>query len=82
MLLWSYSLIDLLTQRFYPHELLSRYSINGFMASRPYTTNDSAALQDAILMTIWSVHGDLTSAASYQDFIKYGFATRRPHCGS
>lgn len=78
MLLWSYALIDLLTQRFYPDDLLSRYSVNGFMASRPYATNGSAALQDAILMTIWSVHSDLTSAASYQDFIKYGFRHPTP----
>lgn len=78
MFLWSYSLIDLLSQRFHPRELLSRYSVNGFMASRPYATNRSAALHDAILMTIWSVHSDLTSAASYKHFINYGFRHPTP----
>jgi hypothetical protein len=78
MYVWGYSMLDLISQSFHPTELLSRYSVNGFMHSRPYATPLSAELHDLFLMEVWSVHGDQTSASSYKDFIRYSMNFPEP----
>lgn len=78
MVVWGFSMLDLVSQPFHPEQLLSRYSVNGFLHSRPYTTERSAELHDLFLMEVWSVHGDLTSASSYKDFIKYSLTFPQP----
>lgn len=78
MFLVGYSMLDLVTQAFDQSELLSGLSVNGFLYSRPYASERCAELHDFILMEIWSIHGDRTSAASYKDFIKHTFALARP----
>ncbi len=77
MFIMGYSMLDLASQSFDRNELLSRFSVNGFLHSRPYATEHCAELHDFILMEIWSIHGDLTSAASYKDFVKHTFAFPR-----
>src|SRR5208282_4183583 len=57
--------------------VLSRLSVNGFLHSRPYATERCAELHDFMLMVIWSIHGNLTSAASYKDFVKHTFGFPR-----
>lgn len=79
MVLWSYSLVDLLTQPFERGTLLGQHSVSGFLGSRFYATERSARLHDYFLMVIWSVHGYMTAAASYQRFIKYGFPDPTPY---
>ena len=39
------------------------------VTTRPYATEMVCTLHDIILMTIWSVHSDSTSAAAYRRFI-------------
>jgi uncharacterized protein with NAD-binding domain and iron-sulfur cluster len=70
MFVYGYSMIDLAAQRFDPKELLSRYSLNGFLQSRAYATERAAEMLDLSLMVIWSIHGDRTSAASYREFVR------------
>jgi hypothetical protein len=76
--LYAYSLIDLLTQRFDGGGLLSRYTVNGFMQSRPYASEGSAALHEDTLAKAFACPSYLTSAASYQSFIKYGMRLPEP----
>lgn len=77
MFLVGYSMLDLVAQKFDQSELLSGLSVNGFLYSRPYASERCAELHDFILMEIWSIHGDRTSAASYKDFIKHTIALGR-----
>jgi hypothetical protein len=74
MFIYGYSMIDLAAQQFDRDQLLSRYSLNGFLQSRGYTTERAAEMVDLSLMEIWSVHGNRTSAAAYKDFVRRGFA--------
>ena len=78
LFLAAYAVLDLLSQRFDSTQILSRISVNDFLASRPYASNRMAQLHDDFLQTIWSLHSYLTSAASYQDFIKYSFRHPEP----
>jgi protoporphyrinogen oxidase len=74
MFIYGYSMIDLSAQSFEPDELLSRYSLNGFLHSRGYATERAAEMLDLAVMEIWSIHGGLTSAAAYKDFVRRAFA--------
>ena len=74
MFLYGYAMIDLAAQRFHPEQLLSRYSVNGFLHSRGYVTERAAEMFDLALMEVWSVHSDQTSAAAYKDFVRRSFA--------
>lgn len=77
MFLYGYSMLDLAAQHFEPGRVLSRYSINGFLNSRDYATDEVAELYDFVLMNIWSVNGDQTAAAAYKDFVKYALSWTR-----
>lgn len=70
--LHGYSLIDLLAQRFHPDRLLDRYTVAGFMSSRPYASERSTALHEQTLAKAFANPSYLTSASSYQSFIRYG----------
>lgn len=78
MFLYSYSLIDLISQRFDPNRMLDRFSVTGFMQSRPYATEGSTALHENTLAKAFASPSYLTSACSYQSFIKYGFRHPEP----
>jgi hypothetical protein len=71
MFLVGFSMLDLASAPFHRSELLERLSVNGFLHSRAYATERCAQLLDFVLMEIWSIHGDLTSAASFKDFAKH-----------
>jgi flavin-dependent amine oxidoreductase len=71
MFLLGYSRLDLASTPFDPSKLLSQISVNGFLHSRPYATERSAWGHELLLMLIWSIHGSLTSAASYKGFLKH-----------
>ena len=70
MFLNHYSVFDLLAQRF-EGGLLGRYTINGFLQSRPYATEGSATLYQDGLAKAFACPSYLTSARSYQAFLKY-----------
>jgi uncharacterized protein with NAD-binding domain and iron-sulfur cluster len=76
--LHGYSLIDLLSQRFRRDSLLDRYSVAGFMHSRPYASERSTALHEQTLAKAFANPSYLTSASTYQSFIKYGFRDPEP----
>ena len=78
MFLYSYSLIDLLAHPFRKDRLLEEYSVNSFMQSRPYATEQSAALHEETLAKAFALPSYLTSAASYKNFVKYGLRYPEP----
>jgi predicted NAD/FAD-dependent oxidoreductase len=80
MFLVGFTLLDLASQSFKHSEALERQTVNGFIYSRGYATEDSVNLQDLILMEIWSIHSSDTSADAYRDFVKhcFGFPYNRP----
>lgn len=78
MLVWAYSMLDLMSQPGYRHELLNRESVNGFMRSRPYGTDRAAILHDYVLMVVWSAHSYGVSAAAYRDFFRYTLRNPSP----
>ena len=69
MFLWAYSFIDGLTYSEVDDDVLDGISVQGFVRTRPYATPMVASLHDIILMTIWSVHSEETSAAAYRRFV-------------
>ena len=69
MFLWAYSYIDGLTYSAVDDDVLDGISVQGFLRTRPYSTAMVSTLHDIILMTIWSVHSEETSAAAYRRFI-------------
>ena len=69
MFLWAYSFIDGLTYSAVDDGVLDGISVQGFLRTRPYATQMLSTLHDIILMTIWSVHSDATSAAAYRRFV-------------
>ena len=80
MFLLGFSMLDLAATPFQRSgdDLLERLDVNGFIYSRGYSTEKVAALQNYILMVIWSIQSNVTAAASYQDFIKHSMAFPHP----
>jgi predicted NAD/FAD-dependent oxidoreductase len=76
--LGGYTLVDLLTQRFPRGRILDEYSVNAFVQSRPYASEASALLQEETLAKAFACPSYLSSARSYQKFIKYGFRHPEP----
>lgn len=70
MFLVGYALLDLATQPFHRSNLLEQQTVNGFLYSRHYATQDCADLHNTILNEIWCISSNDTSAAAYKDFIK------------
>ncbi len=80
MFLVGFTLLDLASQPFHLSKHLQRQTVNGYLYSRGYSTEDCADLHDMILMEIWSIHSSDTSAAAYKHFVKHclGFPYARP----
>ncbi len=72
MFLFMYSMIDLLSTPLHKDRFLDKYSVNGFMASRPYSTDRAAVLQQKVWETVWAIPSYNASAKSYKNFLKYG----------
>ena len=68
MFLWAYSYIDGLTYSAVDDDVLDGISVEGFLRTRPYTTQMVSTLHDIILMTIWSVHSDIDLRGSLSTF--------------
>ncbi len=72
MFLFMYSMIDLLATPMHKDGFLDQYSVNGFMASRAYSTDRAAELQQKVWETVWAIPSYNASAKSYKNFLKYG----------
>ena len=72
MFLFMYSMIDLLSTPMHKDGFLDDYSVNGFMASRPYATDCAAELQQKVWETVWAIPSYSASAKGYKNFLKYG----------
>lgn len=75
--LYMYSLLDLINHRFAERGLLG-LDLNAFVRSRPTATDAVASLHDSIVMFIWSIHADATSASSYKSFYRHAFGNVQP----
>ena len=78
MFLYAFSIFDLLTHRFSDGGMLSQYTVNGFMQSRPYATEGSTSVHETTLAKAFACPSYLTSARSYQAFAKYSFRLPKP----
>jgi hypothetical protein len=76
--LYAYSLIDLLTRRFSADRLLDQATVAGFMQSRPYASEQSALLHEHTLAKAFASPSYLSSARSYQSFVRYGLREPDP----
>ncbi|NRF66880.1 oleate hydratase [Aquincola sp. S2] len=72
MFLFMYSMIDLLATPMHQDSLLDEQSVNGFMASRKYSTDRAAQLQQKVWETVWAIPSYNASAKGYKNFLKYG----------
>ena len=80
MFLLGFTFLDLASQPFDSSKILERQTVDGFLYSRRYANERCAELLDMILMEIWSIPSDDTSAAAYKDFVRPGlrFSSRMP----
>ncbi|WP_128891364.1 FAD-dependent oxidoreductase [Erythrobacter sp. HKB08] len=80
--LLGYSGIDLAAHPFDrdSQNTIQMLDVNGFIYSRGYATENVAAMQNYILMLIWSIQSSWTAAATYQNFLRhnYTFPDRAP----
>lgn len=74
MFLVGYAFLDLVSQPF-NKSILEQQSMNGFLYSRPYATEDVADLHNTILTEIWCSSSSDTAAAAYKDFIRYSLGS-------
>lgn len=74
MFLVGYTFLDLVSQPF-NRSILEQQSMNGFLYSRPYATEDTADLHNTILTEIWCSSSSDTAAAAYKDFIRYSLGS-------
>jgi flavin-dependent amine oxidoreductase/FAD dependent oxidoreductase len=77
MILSHYSVFDTLAQRF-EGGLLGNYTVNGFVQSRPYATEGMATLYQESFAKAFACPSYLTSARSYQAFMKYSLRLPTP----
>jgi len=80
MFLAAYSILDMLSQNFSGKGLAKEQTVNGFLTSRPYVTENMLKMHDMIITNIWAVNSYLTSANAYQAFAKYQFRRPTPQC--
>jgi len=80
MFLAAYSILDILSQNFSGKGLTNEQTVNGFLTSRPYVTENMLKMHDMIITNIWAVNSYLTSAIAYQSFAKYQFRRPTPQC--
>jgi Flavin containing amine oxidoreductase len=78
MLIYGYSLIDLLASRAPPVASLANTSVYDFLTSRPYMTDRAVALHGQTLAKAFANPTYLNAAQTYQKFIGYGFRQPSP----
>jgi len=78
MLIYGYSLIDLLASRAPPAGSLANTSVYDFLTSRPYMTDRAVALHGQTLAKAFANPTYLNAAQTYQKFIGFGFRQPSP----
>jgi len=75
MWLLGYSNLELAAHPFNrsSSNLMEMLSVNGFIYSRGYGTEDVAAMQNYLLTLIWSIPSAWTAAGTYQNFLRHTF---------
>ncbi len=72
VLIYFYSILDLLSDTSIDREeFLNRVSVNGYMRSRPYATNNAALLHQEGLLKAFAVPVYETSVRAYQTFLQF-----------
>lgn len=71
LFIYMYSMIDMLSEPEHKQDLLDKYSVNGFLHSRPYMTRIAADLHQTLWETVWAISSYQASAKSYRTFVKY-----------
>jgi zeta-carotene desaturase len=72
MLLYMYSVLDLLSTPMEHNRYRDDISVNGFASTRPYATDTSVSMYDEYLAKTFAVASYLTSVKSFQTFVEYG----------
>jgi hypothetical protein len=78
MLIYGYSLIDLLGSATLPIAAPANNSVYGFLTSRPYMTERAIALHGQTLAKAFASPTYLNATGTYQKFIGYGFRQPAP----
>jgi uncharacterized protein with NAD-binding domain and iron-sulfur cluster len=78
MVIYGYSLIDLLGSRAPPAAALSNTSVYDFLTSRLYMTDEAVALHGQTLAKAFANPTYLNAAQTYQKFIGFGFRQPAP----
>ena len=73
LFLVAFSILDLVSQPSIWDNVLQRLTVDGFLYSQRYATDNCADLHDMILMEIWSIHSNQTSASAYKTFFQHAF---------
>lgn len=71
LFLWMYSSVDLMGQQYDRQRYLDYISVNGFMSSRWYATEDSAKFHEYLLVKAFAVPTYFSSAPGYRKFLEY-----------
>jgi len=78
MLVYGYSLIDLLASRAPPVASLANTSVYDFLTSRPYMTDRAVALHGQTLAKAFANPTYLNAAQTYQKFVGFGYRQPSP----
>lgn len=71
LFLWMYSSVDMMGQQYDRQRYLDYISVNGFMSSRWYATEDSAKFHEYLLVKAFAVPTYFSSAPGYRKFLEY-----------
>lgn len=71
LFIYMYSMIDMLSGAPEDDTLLDKYSVNGFLRTRPYMTDTAAQLHQTLWETVWAISSYQASLRSYKAFVKY-----------
>jgi hypothetical protein len=69
---FMYSLVDLLSTPIHRDDFLDLYSVNSFMRSRPYATEEAGLLHERVWETVWAIPSYDASVRTYKTFLRYG----------
>lgn len=78
LFLWMYSSVDMMGQQYDRQRYLDYISVNGFMSSRWYATEDSAKFHEYLLVKAFAVPTYFSSAPGYRKFLEYTAADSGP----
>jgi len=78
MLLWLYSMVDLVSQDLDPARYLDRRSVHAFLGSRWYATDESVRFHEHLLAKAFAVPTYFSSAYTYRKYVEYTIAHPEP----